>query len=218
VSAATALLLVACGGGGGDDGPPAGPYAVNTALGHLLVNGRSWDLHGTANGQAFALTLSFAPLPAGLFPVNGVFAGQSLETLTVVEAGQSTSEARTIFFGPTNLAFFGVQFEGGICSVATANTLLPTTASIGAAGPLFTETDLDGCASSSLATGTTTSDWSLLTDSGVPLLCWNLKSTDLSGTVVTESTCVEIAVDGSLGTRARYVATALGLTVSARNF
>ena len=72
LSLAATLLVAACGGGG--DAQPAGPYAVNAALGHLLGSGGSWTMSGSASGQPFTLTMAFAPAPAGLFPVNGVFA------------------------------------------------------------------------------------------------------------------------------------------------
>ena len=216
LSLAATLLVAACGGGG--DAQPAGPYAVNAALGHLLGSGGSWTMSGSASGQPFTLTMAFAPAPAGLFPVNGVFAAQSLQTITIAAAGQSSSGTLTIYFDAGTRTFFGFQADGA-CSVATANTALPATATAGASGPIFTESDLDGCASTSLAVGTTTSTWSVASDTGVALLCWNLTSKDLSGTVNgTESMCIESATDGTLGTRARFALSAAGVTVSARNF
>jgi hypothetical protein len=215
LSAATALLLVACGGGGDS---ASGPYAVNAALKHLLVAGGSWTMNGSASGQSFTLTLAFAPAPAGLFPPNGVWSAQSVQTLTVAAAGQSNTGTITVYFDPQLPVFFGIQADGA-CSVATANTALPTSATVGASGAFFTESDLDGCAGNSAAVGTTASTWSLVADSGVVLLCWNLTSKDLAGTVNgTESTCIETAADGTLGTHARFALNSGGVTLSARNF
>jgi hypothetical protein len=52
------------------------------------------------------------------------------------------------------------------------------------------------------------------------MLCWKLKGLDLSGAeVATESTCIEIAPDGTLGRKARLVVSASGVTlIDARNF
>jgi hypothetical protein len=216
LSLAAALLLAACGGGG--DTQPAGPYAVNTALGHLLVSGGSWTMSGPAGGQPFTLTLAFTPAPAGVFPVNGVFAAQSLQTITVVAAGQTNSGTETIYFDATTRIFFGLQADGA-CSVATANTPLPATATVGTSGPIFTELDLDGCTGASLAVGTTTGTWSLVSDTGVTLLCWDQTAKDPGGTVNgMESLCIETAADGTLGGKARFSLTALGVTLNARNF
>jgi hypothetical protein len=209
--------MSACGGGGGD--AQSGPYAVNAALGHLLVTGGSWTMSGSTSGQPFTLTMAFARVPDGIFPVNGVFAAQSLQTITVTAAGQSQSGTQTIYFDAGLRVFFGFQADGA-CSVATANTVLPATAAVGATGPIFTDSDLDGCAGSSVAVGSTTSTWSVVSDTGIALLCWDLTSKDLSGTVNgTESMCIETAADGTLGGKARFSITAPGvITINARNF
>lgn len=219
LSAATATLLVACGGGGGDQAQSTGPYAVNAALGHLLVTGGSWTMTGSASGQSFTLTMAFAPGPAGLFPVNGAFTAQSLQTITVAAAGQSNSATQTIYFDAGTRTFIGFQADG-TCSVATANTALPASAAVGVSGPIFSESDLDGCTSSSVAVGSTTSTWSVVSDTGIAMLCWDLTSKDLSATVNgTESMCIETAADGTLGAKARISVTAPGIiTINARNF
>ena len=217
LSAVTAALLSAC-GGGGTSTTSAGPYAVNAALGHLLVTGGSWTMSGTANGQSFTLTLAFAPGPAGPFPVNGVMSAQSLQTLTVASAGQSSSGTETIYFDAATHAIVGLQADGA-CSVATANTALPATAAAGASGALFTESDLDGCTNTSLVLGSGANTWSVESDTGIALLCWNLAAKDAAGTPNgTESICIEVAADGTLGSKARFSFTAGAVTISARNF
>ncbi len=217
LSAAAAVLLSACGGGGGD-GAPASTYAVNAALGRLLVTGGSWTMTGTANGQTFTLAVAFAPAPAGPFPVNGAMSAQSLQTITLVSGGVSSSGVETIYFDATSRIFFGLQADG-TCSVATANTSLPTSAALGASGAIFSESDLDGCLGTSLAVGSTANTWSLVSDSGIALLCWDLAAKDALGTPNgAESLCVEIAANGTLGAKARFSLTALGITITARNF
>ena len=175
-------------------------------------------MSGSAGGQSFTVTLAFAPAPAGPFPVNGAMSAQSLQTLTFVSAGASNSAVETIYFDASSHIFFGLQADG-LCSVASANTSLPTSAALGASGPIFSESDLDGCLGTSLAVGSTANTWSLVSDSGVALLCWDLTAKDPSGTPNgAESFCVEIAADGTLGAKARFSLTALGVTITARNF
>lgn len=217
LSATTALVMSAC-GGGGDTAPSAGPYAVDAALGHLLVTGGSWTMNGTANGQGYTLTLAFAPVAAGPFPVTGAMSAQSLQTLTVVSAGQSSSATETIYFDAATHAILGLQADG-TCSVATANTALSATAMAGASGAIFSESDLDGCTSSSLVIGSAANSWSVAADTGVTLLCWNLAASDAAGMPNgAESICLEVAADGTLGKRARFSFNAGVVTISARNF
>lgn len=218
LAATAALLLAACGGGG--DAPPAAvAYAVNAAQRHLLTDGGSWTMNGTGpNGHAFTVTMTFAPLTAGPFALNGSTAARSLESFTVQAAGQSDSEAQTIYFDPLNLAFIGADSNGS-CSVATSSAALPTSAAVGGGGTFYSGRDLDGCTGASSTVGTTTAAWSLEADTGVVLLCWNLVAKDPAGTPDgTQSNCVEIAADGSLGTRARFAVSALGISIAARNF
>lgn len=220
LATAAALLLAACGGGGGDAPPAAATaYAVNAAQRHLLADGGAWTMSGTApNGVAFTITMGFAPAAAGPFPVNGVTAARSLETFTIQAAGQSDSVAQTIYFDAANLAFVGAE-SGGACTVATTNAALPASAAVGAGGTFFNGADLDGCMGSSAVVGSTAMAWSLEDDTGVALLCWN--SSFKSPTPAldsSQSNCVEIAADGTLGTKARFALSALGVTITARNF
>ncbi len=213
------LLAAACGGGGdGGSGPSQGPYAANEGFRRLLVFGGSWNLHGNAAGQPFTMTLAFAPAPIAPFPVDGTLASRSVQTLSLTSGGLTSTSTETIYYAAQTNAIVGLDIDGA-CSVATANTAVPATASIGDSGPIFTESDLDGCLATSTSLGTTTNTWSLEVDSGVPLLCWNLAAKDPAGTSTgTASTCLEIAVNGTLGNRARFVVASAGLVVSARNF
>ena len=213
------LLVAACGGGGGNGEPAPTPYSVRMAWAQLLAAPHSWTLAGTApNAQAFTLTLAFAPLPDAPFPVTGAMAKRTAETITLGSAGQSSTGTLTLYLDQPSLAFIGFEADG-ICSVATSNTALPESALIGASGAIFALSDLDSCQNNAVAVGTTTSTWSLEIDSGVGLLCWNMASADSAGVPNgSTSTCVEISADGTLGTRARYVLSADGVEVRARNF
>lgn len=217
--ATTAALLLAACGGGGDAPPAATAYAVNAAQRHLLNDGGSWTMSGTGpNGVAFTVTMDFAPATTGPFPLTGATAARSLETFTIQASGQSDSAAQTIYFDPVNLALVGAE-SSGACSVATSSAALPASATVGASGSFFSSSDLDGCTGSSNIVGTTTIAWSLESDHGVVLLCWNLVFKDTMGTPGgTQSNCVEVAADGSLGTRARFAVSAMGVTITARNF
>lgn len=218
-SAATSLFLAACGGGGGDGGTQvAASYAVGTSFTHLLAAGGSWTMTGTANGQPFTLVNAFSPAPAGSFPLTGVAASELTETLTVTVANQTSSASETIYFDRTSGAILGSQADGS-CSGASSNTPLPATAVPGASGPINSSSDYVGCSPASGVAGTSTNTWALVTDSGVVLMCWNLTAKDLTGTVNgSESSCFEIAPDGTFGGKATFSASAPGVTVQARNF
>jgi hypothetical protein len=214
--ALTLAALAGCGGGGGDS--PAKSYAVNAAQRHLLIDGGSWTMSGSANGRSFTVTLAFGPSTPAPFPIGGATAARSLETITVQAAGQTSSGTQTLYFDPANLSFAGLEADAA-CSVATSNVALPDSAAVGAGGAFLTTSDLNGCAGTSAAVGTTSANWSLELDTGVVLLCWSLASRDATGTPNgTQSNCVEVAADGRLGSRARFAINAAGLTVSARNF
>lgn len=219
LAAAAALLLAACGGGGGDT-PPPGPYAVRAAQTHLLNDTHSWALSGTGpNGQPFTITMAFAPLPPAPFPIGGALGARSLQTYTVQQGGVSSSAGPTYFFDATSLAIAGSDYGDGTCSIATSNAAVPLSASVGASGPLFSVSDRGGCTAGAAAESTTTTQWSLESDSGVVLLCWNSTLFDLAGTAEgTLASCVQAAPDGALGTKARLTITALGARLDARNF
>jgi hypothetical protein len=220
VTAAAAALLAACGGGGDTAATPVGPYMINAALQHLLLTGGSWPMSGSDNGTTVTVTIAFAPAASGPYPVDGTASSQAVETITIASSGTSSSGTQTIYFNATADAFIGLQ-SSGLCSTATSNTALPASAVVGAAGPIFTENDLDGCASNSNVVSTSSNTWTVVADTGIALLCWNVAETALTpaGASGTESTCIEVAPDGTLGANARFSLTS-GTTVniSARNF
>ncbi len=219
---AAALLLAACGGGGDDTAPPPpSSYAVAAAERHWLTDTGSWAMTGTgSDGKTYNIAMAFAPLAPAPFPVGGAMAARSQQTFTVQTAGvPPSSGGPTVYFDASTLAISGLDYGDGTCSVPTSNTAVPASAAVGASGLIVSISDLDGCASTSTVLGGTYVSWSLESTSGVVLMCWNLLARDLAGvTLATESNCVEIAPDGTLGTKARFSISALGFTINARNF
>ena len=125
----------------------------------------------------------------------------------------------TYYVDLVNLSVVGWDSGSGSCSVATQNTALPDTAAVGASGAYFALSDLDGCDSTSGAVGSTSAGWSLESDGGVTLLCSNETGKDSVGSDLGSlATCIEIAADGTLGAKARFTISALGLQVVTRNF
>ncbi|MEO6745393.1 MAG: hypothetical protein ABIN08_12990 [Caldimonas sp.] len=216
-----AILLAAC-GGNGDPTPVTPPaYAADIAQRHLLTGGGSWAMSGTGpTGQAFTITMTFAPLLDAAFPISGAVASLSRQTFTLTQEGTTTDVGGpTFYFDKSTLSIVGTDNGDGTCSVATSSAALPSSAAAGANGSLVTRSELNFCASSAGSVGITTTRWSIETDAGIALLCWNSTVTDAIGSVIeTDSRCVEIGTDGSLGRRARLTITVVGLTIAARNF
>ncbi len=220
LSAAAALLLAACGGGGDAVDIANTEYAVQAAMGHLLREAGSWTMTGVGpDGQPFTMIMDFAPLSVATVPIVGGEATRSAETLTLQIDGQTSgSGGPTFFFNPADLSFVASDNGTDTCSVVRSNTVLPALAKVGTSGDMFAEADFDGCAGDSSIVGDTLSQWSLETSKGIVLLCWTLTTQDLAGaTQATQSTCVQIAADGTLGSKARFTLSALGFSLAASN-
>ena len=223
LAASATLILVACGGGGSNSSAPPGtpPVAVNAAQRHLLTDAGAWSMNGSANGQAFTINLTHEALPDGVFAVSGATAARSRQTWTLLQAGNATdTTAVTYYFDSANLALLGSDNGNTTCSVATASTAVPATAVVGGTGPLYADNDLASCDSGGAVAGATLTTWSLESDSGVALLCWNQTEKDSAGTVIAAlSTCIETSTAGVLGSKARMTIAATGFpVVVARNF
>ena len=213
-------LLSACGGDGSDP-TSAQEYAVSVAERHLLTDAGSWTVNGSdPTAGAFTATFSFTPRPDAAFPVTGAVLSLSQEDYTLVQAGVTTDVGGpTFYFDKASLSFLGADNGDGTCAVATASTAAPASAAVGANGPLMTRSELNLCSSGAGVVGATKVSWSLERDTGIALLCWNSTVTDATGaTVEADSDCVEVAPDGTLGTKARLSIAALGHTITARNF
>jgi hypothetical protein len=218
--AAAGLALAACSGGGGDASPPT-QYAVSAALNHWFTGTASWAMSGTgSDGASYTVTVSTAPTTAGPFPVDGTVAARSTQTFAIDRAGVPIGGVvQTLYFNSASGAVVGLSYDDGSCASATSNTALPASAAVGDSGAQFSELDLDSCTANAAAVGTTVNRWSLESDAGVVLMCWNLAAQDLSGVANgTQSVCVEIAADGTLGNRARYALSASGFAINARNY
>lgn len=219
--AAAALLMAACGGGGGDDAGNDTDYAVKTAMGHWLTDTGSWVVSGKGpGGRGYTVNIATTPMAPGTVPIVGGTAARSLQTFTATIDGDTIGGGPTYYFDSASLSFVASDNGTGSCSVATANTALPSSARVGASGALFTTSDYNGCSAGAAAIATTMSSWSLESVAGFAMLCWKLKGLDLSGAeIATESACIEIAPDGTLGRKARLVVSASGVTlIDARNF
>lgn len=220
VSATTAMLLAAC--GGGDDGS-GGPqdYAIRTAMGHWLNDTGTWIVSGKGpGGQSYSVNILISPMAPGAVPIVGGTAARSLQTFTATIDGATVEGALTYYFDPASLSFIASDNGTGGCSVTTANTAVPSSARVGASGAVFTDSNYDGCTAGAAVVATTTSTWSLETTAGIVLVCLKQTALDLAGVALAaQSTCIEIAPDGSLGSKARLVVSAAGATlIDARNF
>jgi len=232
-----AAVLAACGGGGGSPGgaapppPPAVNFSVNAAWRNVLTSTRRWTVSGTASdGLDYVLTIQMQANASGLFdPLAASYphsdaAVQLAQGGTIVNSGLNQSYYDANTFGLVGTANSANVIGGMItsCSVATSASVPPTTAIVGGTGPLATLNQYDGCLPPAQSTqvGTSTLSWSLETDSVTALSYFCMNSTVLGSTgmlFATESDCLEVATDGSLGTHARISVTQGGFSLTARN-
>jgi hypothetical protein len=225
-----ALVLSACGGGGGSSGdsgfiPPTDDFDVRTAWTNFLVASRSWAVAGVANnGLGYDVTISVQPGATSVVPISGATAARSDTRLIVRENGATVGNALSeTFHDAATRQMLGTRFTplGGasLCSLASATAAPPQAAKIGASGALATLDERDGCSSSSASVGTATVRWSLAFEGGISYFCIDSTERDLAGNVLaTESDCLEVSPDGSLGARARITITqpGTGFSLTAR--
>ncbi|WP_280152680.1 hypothetical protein [Piscinibacter sp. XHJ-5] len=228
VSICGLVMLAACGGGGSDDGgvmPPADNFAVRTAWANFLTASRTWSAAGVAsNGLGYDITIGVQPGAASVMPISGIAAARSDTALRVRENGVIVSDALSeTFFDAATLQLVGVRLTAtggsGVCSLASTAAVPPTTAQIGTGGTLATLDERNGCLAGSATLGTATIGWSLEFEAGTSYFCINSTEHDLGGSVLsTESDCVQVSPDGSLGARARITITqpGSGFTLTAR--
>lgn len=225
---ATVLALAACGGGGdgGDSATPA-PNIKSVDVAAFTHNrlraNATWTMNGTgtANGQSVPvqITLSAAPGAQAAYPITGVTGNTTSQTLTISSSGVSNSVVRTFYYDDADHVFGASYSVGGCTSIAASTTALPTTAAIGASGPLQAEESYAGClaAPAMAPVATVNETWSVENDGGVVLVCEN--STQGGGSSVsTGSTCIESDTNGKLGSRARMTLSSGGVTISVRNY
>jgi hypothetical protein len=220
-SLAALVLMAGCGGGGGDGGGGPQDYAVRTAMGHWLNDGGSWTVNGKGPaGQSYSLNIQFSAMKPGAIPIVGGMAARTVETLTATIDGASVDGAVTYYYDSASLSFIASDNGTGGCSVATAKTAMPSNASTGAGGAIYAASDYDGCAAGAAVISTSSTDWSLETAAGFALLCLNQTALGPARAApAVQSTCVEIAADGTLGGRAHLFVSLVGVTlIDAGNF
>jgi hypothetical protein len=230
IGALAIATLAACGGGGGSSGgppPSSASFDVNAGWRNVLTITRTWTVSGVASdGKTYTLAIGTAPGPGSTFPVTGAAAARADVSVLLSEGGTTVnSGVNQTFFDPVTYLVVGtrnsINTPGGAvisCSVATSASVPPASATIGASGALDTLDELDGCLPTSAKVGTSTSTWSLETEAGINYLCLNSTVRDLNNALfATESDCLEIATNGTLGAHARITVAQGSFTLTARN-
>ncbi|HUG25722.1 hypothetical protein [Piscinibacter sp.] len=233
---AVAGLLTACGGGGGGGtpSPPPAPapapapapspegFDLGAAWRNFLTVTNRWDVTGTAdNGSDYTITLSTAA--GGDQTFSGVtYATTETTALWTVESLPfARIESVTYYDEATHIAVGTstiVNADPEKCSAVVSMTLPPADAEVGDSGELQQLEDLDGCANNSAQTGTSTTTWSLEEHADVTFFCQNTEARDMANAVlVNESTCIEVAQDGTLGDKARVHVEQPAFTLLATN-
>lgn len=234
---AVAALLAACGGGGGSEGggpppPPAPPpvqppgtFNVNAAWRNFLTVKPTapWSLSGVgSDNRSYTITLDVAPTSSSTFPLNGLIYAATDATAVIGIAGLGLNQtiSRT-YYDPATLKAAGTRTTTinnvVSCSIVTATAVPPLSAVVGESGPMQTFDDRQTCAPASASVGTSTTTWSLETETGTNYFCLNTTIKDLAGTVAkTESDCLEVSESGALGAKARIILVEPDLTLTAR--
>jgi len=232
-----AAVLAACGGGGGPPGgaapppPPAASFSVNTAWRNVLTSTRSWTVSGTASdGLDYVLTIQMQANASSLFAPLGASYPHSDVAVQLAQGGSSVNSGlNQSYYDAGTFMVVGtansLNVVGGAitsCSIATSASVPPTTATVGGTGPLDTLDQYASCLPPAQSTkvGTSTTTWSLETDSVTGLTYFCVNSTVVGNTgalFATESDCLEVSTDGALGTHARIGVAQGGFTLTARN-
>lgn len=231
---ATLVLLAAC-GGGGDGGQnafvrPTTSFDAQAAWKNLLTANRHAVLTGTATDGVKTLDVDadvvMAPGAAATFPPDGLPYPRGVVTSTLRLTGAPAITGTQENFYDANFRFVGsrntlASNNAVSCTQATSASLPPTAVKIDIAdksGALYTANDLPDC-SKKVISGTTTVTWSVEFEAGITYFCINSTDTDLKDppTVDTESDCLQIAADGTLGAKTHITVTSEGLTIDARN-
>ena len=182
----------------------------------------SWEVTGTASdGKDYAITLSTAA--GGDQTFSGVTYATTEATalwniaglpFARIESVTYYDEATYIAVGTSTI----VQADPAVCSAVVSMTMPPDDAEVGDSGVLQQLEDLDGCANNSAQTGTSTTTWSLEEHADVTFFCQNTEARNMSNAVlVNESTCIEVAQDGTLGDKARIQVEQPNFTLLATN-
>ena len=210
-SAAAFALLAACGGGGGDPFVPSVPsfedaYDVSRILFMLLTGTGSWTVVGIgSDGASYEMTIRFEPDRDAFFPLTGLPGARSNKTVTLKRNGVVTAAVTdSTYYDSTSLTIHGTSSSDGSCSLVTSAAPPPGNAAAGSGGALDSSIDYIGCTSGSAAQGSTDRNWSIETEALAVYFCSHETNKNLAGSVIaTESVCLQLSRDGTLGSKAR---------------
>jgi hypothetical protein len=225
---AAALAAVAACGGGGSGAPfiPSAPsfedaYDITRILFILLTGTGSYTVAGVgSDGALYEMTIRFEPDADAFFPFTGLPGARSNKTVTLERNGVEVATVTdSTYYDRNTLTIHGSSSSDGSCSLVTSSSPRPSNASPGSGGALDSSTDYVGCSSGSAAQGSTDRTWSIETEGLTVFYCSNETRRDLAGAVTaTESVCLEVSRDGSLGSKARVTrASPGGVSLTARN-
>lgn len=215
---ALVVLVAGCGGGGGggggDNDAPAGPYDVAKAWQNALTTAYSYTATGKVSGTSVSVTVTNTPFGAAtyLHTIEGsnpaqinIPATRVDQTTTASGGGFSESAiARVYYTGTANVVGVEYPYAGGYvgCADVTTTLPLPTSATLGQSGPLYSAIEYGMCSGGGVNGVTSTATWSLNDYSGVPYFCINETELNPDGTDISNE-CIEVRTDGSLGSRVR---------------
>jgi hypothetical protein len=214
--AATAVLS-ACGGGGGST--PETTYDLDAASTNLTTAARSFTLTATAtNGAVLTLVWSIEPVGPAVFPLTNT-TGHRVDSSVAITSGsiELVSGTQQSFFD-TSQKGLGSVLPFGACSKA-GDMPLPSDAVPGSSGDLGTDLIYETCTLTAPVIGSIAGTWSLEQKSfDAVYLCANTRQLDAAGSEVSrESDCVEVAPDGTIGTRARVTLNVQGVVITFAN-
>jgi hypothetical protein len=216
------LLFAACGGGGSDHPVDPTPYSVGAGWRNLLTANASWTVSGHgSDGRDYTITNKLAPGATAVFPATLATASTLARTLTVQATGAAPESIDdTIYLDAVSGTLVGDAYGDGSCLSATSTAAVPQTAVAGANGPLATGPDVQPCAPGASPFVNTSLGWSLESADDVTMLCITDVALNLGdgSPLRTESDCIEVSPDGTLGTRARVRLAAGSFVLDARNF
>jgi hypothetical protein len=226
------MLVIVAGiagcGGGGDDGapiftPPDDDFDVAAAWAELLTTSRTWAASGVgSDGRTYALTLDTSPGGTDVFPVTGEGAARADAVISSTVDGVPVEGVQQTFYDPGTLTILGLRTSvagfGTTCDVSTLIGTLPSAAKVNESGLLASLDLLDGCRADSLLLGTIELRWSIEFETGTTYFCLTSTERSTGGQVRSvESDCLQVAPDGTLGTKMRVSIDQGGVSVTLRS-
>ena len=207
------LIAAGCGGGGGDDGedpPPNGPYDVAAAWRNSQTTAHGYTVSGSVGGQTLTLAVQATPAGASTYPRTGASANRvDLSATARVNNGTPATTTASIYYtGTANVIGYTTD---GACGDVTTLLPLPSNATIGAGGTLYSMTTYSDCTpGGSTVVGTTAATWTIEVDSNVVLFCVSTADSESGTLLLTTKECLEIGQNGALRDRARVTITVPG--------